>query len=105
MKEYMEKSEFVKTALWTKFLEIKYTDKGGLREFLEGLQLKKEELAQSGPGVDIKEKDYLSVILSSLPSAMANFASRQLAAAHFSMTKTITSTNLISMPLEEAGRQ
>ena len=101
--EYTLKSEYAKTALRTKFLGMRCMDKGNVREFLEGLQLKKEELSQSG--VDIDENNYFSVILSSLPPAMSNFASSQLAAARFSGTKTITSTNLISMLIEEANRQ
>ena len=103
VKEYTEKSEYAKTGLRAKFLGLRCMDKGGVREFLEGLRLKKEELVQAG--VEIEEKDYLSVILSSLPPAMANFASSQLAAAHFYGTKTIMSTDLISMLIEEADRQ
>jgi hypothetical protein len=79
VKEYTLKSEYAKTGLRAKFLGMRCTDKGGVREFLEGLRLKKEELVQAG--VDIDEKDYFSVILSSLPPAMSNFASSQLAAA------------------------
>jgi hypothetical protein len=101
--EYTLKSEYAKTGLRAKFLGMRCTDKGGVREFLEGLRLKKEELVQAG--VDIDEKDYLSVILSSLPPAMSNFASSQLAAARFSALKTITSSDLISMLIEEADRQ
>src|SRR5271168_741488 len=103
VKEYTLKSEFAKTGLRAKFLGMRCTDKGGVREFLEGLRLKKEELCQAG--VDIDEKDYFSVIISSLPAAMSNFASSQLAAARFSGTRTITSSDLISMLIEEADRQ
>ena len=103
VKEYTLKSEYAKTALRAKFLAMRCTDKGGVREFLEGLRLKKEELCQAG--VDIDEKDYLSVIISSLPPAMSNFASTQLAAARFSATKTLTSGDLLSMLIEEADRQ
>ena len=73
VKEYTLKSEYAKTGLRAKFLGMKYTDKGGVREFLEGLRLKKEELCQAG--VEIEENDYFSVIISSLRAAMANFAS------------------------------
>ena len=100
VKEYMLKSEYAKTGLRAKFLGMKCTDKGGVREFLEGLWLKKEELCQAR--VEIEEDDYFLVIISSLPAAMVNFASRQLAAARFSSTKTITSNDLISMLIEEA---
>ena len=103
VQEYTLKSEYAKTGLRAKFLGMRCTDKGGVREFLEGLRLKKEELSQAG--VDIDEKDYFSVIISSLPAAMSNFASSQLAAARFSGMKTITSNDLISILLEEADRQ
>ena len=63
VKEYTLKSEYAKTGLRAKFLGMRCTDKGGVREFLEGLRLKKEELSQAG--VDIDEKDYFSVIVSS----------------------------------------
>ena len=56
VKEYMLKSEYAKTGLRAKFLGMKCTDKGGVREFLEGLQLKKEELCQAR--VEIEENDY-----------------------------------------------
>src|ERR1700678_1351900 len=103
VKEYTLKSEYAKTGLRAKFLGMRCTDKGGVRKFLEGLRLKKEELCQAG--VDIDEKDYFSVIISSLPTAMSNFASSQLAAARFFGTKTITTNDLISMLIEEADRQ
>ena len=103
VKEYTLKSKYTKTGLRAKFLGMKCMDKGGVREFLEGLQLKKEELCQAG--VEIEENNNFLVIISSLPAAMANFASSQLAAVHFSSTKTITSNDLISMLIEEADRQ
>ena len=103
VKEYSAKSEYAKTGLRAKFLGMRCTDKGGVREFLEGLRLKKEELSQAG--VEIDEKDYFSVIISSLPPAMSNFASSQLAAARFTGTKTVTSSELIPILIEEADRQ
>src|ERR1700679_9751 len=42
VKEYTLKSEYAKTGLRAKFLGMRCTDKGGVREFLEGLRLKKE---------------------------------------------------------------
>ena len=41
------KSKYAKTGLRAKFLGMKCMDKGGVREYLEGLQLKKEELCRS----------------------------------------------------------
>ena len=62
--------------------------------------MKREELATVG--VDIDEKDYHSMIISSLPYSLANFALNQLAAAKlYSSTKTITSDTLISLISKE----
>ena len=47
-----------------KFMGKQCPERGNPREFLEGLRVKKEELAQAG--VVINEKDYFSVIISSL---------------------------------------
>jgi hypothetical protein len=77
-------------------------DKGNPREFLEGLRVKREELSQAGVVID--EKDYFSVIISSLPFSLSNFASNQLAATQFS-TRKMTPDDLLSMLLEESDRQ
>jgi hypothetical protein len=77
-------------------------DKGNPREFLEGLRVKREELSQAGVVID--EKDYFSVIISSLPFSLSNFASYQLAATQFS-TRKMTPDDLLSMLLEESDRQ
>jgi hypothetical protein len=72
--------------------------------FLDALRVKREELASVG--VDIEETDYRSTILSSLPYALGNFASNQLAAARmFATTKTIVPDSLISLISEEYERQ
>jgi hypothetical protein len=73
------------------------------REFLEGLRVKREELAQAG--VMIEEKDYFSVIISSLPIGLSNFASNQLAAVQFSSSKSMMPDDLLSMLMEESDRQ
>ena len=65
IKEYTDKGAYAKTDLRTKFLESRCPDKGNVWEFLEGLHVKREELAQVG--VDINNKDYLSTIVGSLP--------------------------------------
>ncbi|KJA29505.1 hypothetical protein HYPSUDRAFT_97398, partial [Hypholoma sublateritium FD-334 SS-4] len=83
-----------------RFLETKCPEKSNVREFLDNLRVKREELASVG--VDIDEKDYRSTILSSLPTVLANFASSQLAAARmFSPDKTIMPDVLISLISEE----
>ena len=102
--EYTEKGAFAQTDLRTRFLESKCPDKGNVRQFLDELRMKREELATVG--VDIDEKDYHSTIISSLPYSLANFASNQLAAAKlYSSTKTITPDALISLISEEYERQ
>jgi len=65
--------------------------------------VKKEELAQVG--VEVNEKDYFSIIISSLPYSLSNFASSQLAAAQYLSTKKILPYDLLSMLLEESDRQ
>jgi len=53
--------------------------------------------------VDIDEKDYCSTILASLPIALSNFASAQLAATRmWALTKTIDPDDLISLINEAA---
>ena len=102
--EYTEKGAYAQTDLRARFLESKCPDKGNVREFLDNLRVKREELASVG--VDIDEKDYRSTIISSLPIALANFASSQLAAARlYAPTKTIAPDSLISLISEEYERQ
>jgi len=98
--EYTEKGAFAQMDLQTCFLESKCPDKGNVRQFLDELRMKWEELATVG--VDIDEKDYHSTIISSLPYSLANFASNQLAATKlYSSTKTITPDALILLISEE----
>jgi hypothetical protein len=74
--EYTEKGAYAQTDLRGRFLESKCPDKGNVREFLDSLRVKREELASVG--VDIDEKDYRSTIISSLPFSLANFTSSQV---------------------------
>src|SRR6266508_3196828 len=102
--EYTDKGTYAQTELRTKFVESCCPKKGNVREFLKGLRVKREELAQVG--VDIENKDYLSTIVGSLPFALSNFASSQLTVARmFSTTKTIDPDTLISLLVEESDRQ
>ena len=102
--EYTEKGSYAQTDLRQKFLELKCPSQGNVREFLDNLRVKKEELATVG--VTIDDGDYRSTILSSLPTPLANFASMQLAAARmFSSAKTISPDILISLINEEWDRQ
>ena len=98
--EYTEKGTFAQTDLCTCFLESKCPEKGNVRQFLDELCIKREELATVG--VDIDEKDYCLTIISSLPIPLANFASNQLAFAKIHATsKTIALDSLISLISEE----
>ena len=54
--EYTEKGAYAQTDLRGRFLESKCPDKGNVREFLDNLRVKREEL--TSVGVDIDEKDY-----------------------------------------------
>jgi hypothetical protein len=99
-KEYMEKSVFAQTELHTSFLESKCAKKGNIRQFLDDLQTKREEL--SSVSIDVDDKDYRSMIISLLPTYLPNFVSSQLAVAKlYSPSKTIEPDALISLILEE----
>ena len=102
--EYTSKGAYAQTELRQKSMEMRCADKDDVREFLDDLRVKREELASVG--VDIDEKDYGSTILASLPFSLSNFASTQLAAARmWSPTKTIPPDDLISLINEEFDRQ
>jgi len=103
VREFSKKSAYAQADMRAKFMAMRCPDKGNPREFLEGLRVKKEELAQAG--VEIDEKDYFSIIISSLPYSLSNFASSQLAAAQYLTDKKISPDDLLSMLLEESDRQ
>ena len=104
VKEYTEKGAYAQTDMRTKFLASRCPEKGNVRDFLDQLQMKKEELVQVG--VVISDSDYLSTIISSLPVSLSSFASAQLAAARmFAAMKTIEPDVLMSLLMEEAERQ
>jgi hypothetical protein len=75
-KEYTVKGVYAQMEMRAKFLTSRCPEKGNAKDFLRGLRLKKEELAQVG--VKISDEDYLSTIISSLPDALSNFASMQM---------------------------
>jgi len=104
MKEYTEKGAYAQMDMRAKFLALRCPEKGNVRDFLDELQVKKEELVQVGVVID--NKDYLSTIISSLPFSLSSFALAQLAAARmFASTKTIEPDVLMSLLMEEADRQ
>ena len=69
VKEYTMKGAYAQTEMRAKFLTSRCVEKVNARDFLRGLQLKKEELAQVG--VKISDEDYLSTIISSLPDGLS----------------------------------
>jgi hypothetical protein len=98
--EYTLNGSFAQADLHSHFMESKCPDKGNVREFLDRLQVKKEELATYG--VVIEDKDYRSTIITSLPHHLSNFASNLLAGARlYSSTKTIDPDELIALISEE----
>jgi len=104
VREYTEKGTYAQTDLRTKFLESKCPDNGDIRQFLDDLRAKRDELA--AVGVSIEEKDYRSTIIQSLPNHLASFASGQLATARlYSPTQTIDPDILISLIIEESERR
>ena len=103
VREFSKKSAYAQADMRAKFMAMRCPDKGNPREFLEGLRVRKEELAQAGVVVD--EKDYFSIIISSLPYSLSNFASSQLAAAQYLSDRKISPDDLLSMLLEESDRQ
>jgi hypothetical protein len=104
VREYTQKGTYAQTDLRAKFLESKCPIGGDIRQFLDDLRTKRDEL--SAVGVQIEEKDYRSTIIQSLPHHLASFASGQLATASlYSTSKTIDPDILISMIIEESERR
>jgi gag-polypeptide of LTR copia-type len=92
--EYTYKGAFAQADLSSHFMESKCPEKGNVHDFLDGLCVKKEELATYG--VVIEAKDYHSKIITSLPNHLSNFASNLLAGARlYSTLKTIDPNELI----------
>ena len=103
-KEYTEKGAYAQTDLHMQFLESRLAKGVDVRQFLDGLRMKKEELA--AVGVSIDDTDFRSTIIKSLPNLLANFASSQLTAAQlFTTAKTVELDVLISVIAEEADHQ
>ncbi|KIJ08750.1 hypothetical protein PAXINDRAFT_62789, partial [Paxillus involutus ATCC 200175] len=70
VREYTEKGAYAQTDLRTKFLESSWPTDGDVRQFLDDLRVKCNELAAIG--VEIEEKDYRSTIIQSLPKYLAS---------------------------------
>ena len=102
VKEYTVKGAYAQTEMRAKFLMSRCPEKGNAKDFLRGLRLKKEELAQVG--VKISDEDYLSTIISSLPDALSNFASLQMSWTFQQTQQSIDANTLMTMLLQEAER-
>ena len=102
VKEYTKKGAFAQMEMRVKFLTSRCPERGSAKEFLRGLQLKKEELAQ---GVRISDNDYLSTIISSLPDNLSNFASLQMLWTMQQTQSQIDTSTLMAMLLQEAEHQ
>ena len=103
VKEYTVKGAYAQTEMRAKFLTSRCGEKANARDFLRGLRLKKEELAQVG--VKISDEDYLSTIISSLPDALSNFASMQMSWTFQQTQQSMDTSTLMTMLLQEAERQ
>ena len=103
VKEYTVKGAYAQTEMRAKFLTSRCPEKGNAKDFLRGLRLKKEELAQVG--VKISDEDYLSTIISSLPDTLSNFASMQMSWTLQQTQQPMDAGTLMTMLLQEAERQ
>src|ERR1700679_3239077 len=103
VKEYTVKGVYAQTEMRAKFLTSRCSEKGNAKDFLRGLRLKKEELAQVG--VKISDEDYLSTIISSLPDGLSNFASMQMSWTLQNTKSPMDASTLMTMLLQEAERQ
>ena len=103
VKEYTVKGAYAQTEMRAKFLTSRCPERGNAKDFLRGLRLKKEELAQVG--VKISDEDYSSTIISSLPDALSNFASMQMSWTLQQTQQPMDASTLMTMLLQEAERQ
>src|ERR1700678_1302435 len=103
VKEYTVKGAYTQTEMRAKFLTSRCPERGNAKDFLRGLRLKKEELAQVG--VKISDEDYSSTIISSLPDALSNFASMQMSWTLQQTQQPMDASTLMTMLLQEAERQ
>jgi len=102
VEEYTEKGAYAQTDLRSQFLDSKCKDNDNVREFLEALRMKREELTTVG--VNISVEDYRSTIINAIPPRLSNFAATQLAAAKLGKINLLPDT-LISLISEEFDRQ
>jgi hypothetical protein len=103
VKEYTVKGAYAQTEMRVKFLQSRCLEKGNARDFLRGLRLKREELAQVG--VKISDEDYMLTIISLLPDALSNFVSMQTSWTFQQTQQSMDANTLMTMLLQEAERQ
>ncbi|PPQ88344.1 hypothetical protein CVT24_010048, partial [Panaeolus cyanescens] len=102
--EYTKLGTYAQTELRQQFLDMHCTNRAKVREFLNDLRIKRQEVA--AVGVDISEDDYRSTILQSLPASLSNFALTQIAAARLlAPTVKIDPDILMGLIIEESNRQ
>ncbi|KAF5364874.1 hypothetical protein D9757_013036 [Collybiopsis confluens] len=104
--EFTEKSGYAQTDLRQDFLDATCAEKGNVRQFLESLSSKKEELA--AVGVEIDDTDYRSTILRGIPLHYSDFASSVLSTAKLMRTdptQSITPDALATAISEEYDRK
>ncbi|KZT27770.1 hypothetical protein NEOLEDRAFT_1021166, partial [Neolentinus lepideus HHB14362 ss-1] len=75
--EFTHKGLHMQADICRHFMASKCSLKGNVRDFLEGLLMKKEELASIG--VDISDKDLRATIVACLPEALSHFTAQTLA--------------------------
>ena len=98
--EFTTKSVFAQTELCTKFMASKCLEKGNVHTWLEKLWTRKEELAKVR--VNIKDKDFHSVIIFSLPGYLSEFTATLLTNTQlYSTNKTVDPDIFISLINEE----
>lgn len=102
-REYTIKGVHAQMEIRVKFLTMRCLEKGNVKEFLRGLRLKKEELAQVR--VKISDEEYLLTIISSLPDTLTNFTSMQMAWTLQQTSNSMDAGTLMTMLLQEAERQ
>lgn len=84
--EFTDKSVYAQTSMKNEFLESKAPKGANIKLFLGELATKREMLAQCG--VDISDDNFRSTIVSSLPYALAKYASSLLTSSNL-MTRNL----------------
>ncbi|KAJ8507986.1 hypothetical protein ONZ45_g9696 [Pleurotus djamor] len=100
--EYTDKDAFAKSDLRNEFMSMRCPAKGNVKEFLENLRVRREELITMD--VEINEIDYRSTIISSLPPNLSSYASAIMTAVYTATRKQIEPNLLIQSVSAEYRR-